>query len=96
MISKSPSTATATDYLDKIHVKIKGIEQGLKGFKLKSRAAYESLVDEEQILASEVEMWAAKFESYSQEKSAVSDILLGSKKPTVSTGLRSSSVGNRN
>ena len=33
--------------LDKIHSKVKGIETNLKNFKLKSRTAYEQLVDEE-------------------------------------------------
>ena len=34
-------------YLDKIHGKVKGIEQNLKNFKLKSRQVFEDLVDEE-------------------------------------------------
>jgi hypothetical protein len=50
--------------LDKIHSKVKGIESGLKNFKLKSRGDYEGLVDEEQIITNELEMWAEKFESY--------------------------------
>ena len=34
-------TKQEPNYLDKIHGKVKGIEQNLKNFKIKSRAAYE-------------------------------------------------------
>jgi hypothetical protein len=54
--------------LDKIHGKVKNIEQNLKTFKLKSRTAYEQLVDEEDLLADELESWAEKFEQYALEK----------------------------
>jgi len=50
--------------LDRIHSKVKGIESNLKNFKLKSRAEYEALVDEEQLIMNELDMWADKFEAY--------------------------------
>ena len=59
-------------YLDKIHGKVKVIEQNLKNFKLKSRTVFEQLVDEEQTLMSEIMMWDQKFDSYALEKNEVS------------------------
>ena len=61
--------------LDRLHAKVKGIESNLKQFKLKSRAVYEELADEEHLLTTEMEMWEAKFDAYTQEKSAVADII---------------------
>ena len=49
-------------YLDKIHGKVKIIEQNLKNFKLKSRSAFGSLVDEESALMNELLMWDEKFD----------------------------------
>ena len=61
--AKAMITQSKTDpsFLDKIHGKVKGIEQNLKNFKLKSRTNYEQLVDEEALLMSELQMWDEKF-----------------------------------
>ena len=69
MINQSKSDSS---YLDKIHGKVKVIEQNLKNFKLKSRTIFEQLVDEEQTLMSEILMWDQKFDSYAQEKNETS------------------------
>ena len=74
---------------------MRGIEQNLKAFKLKSRTAYDQLVDEEQLLMSEMEMWSQKFDAYALEKSSVNDIISGKKPAAHSAGVRSNSVGNR-
>ncbi len=45
-----------------------------------------------------MEMWEAKFDAYTQEKSAVADIMSSKKSnntATAITGARSNSVGNR-
>eukprot|EP00347_Sterkiella_histriomuscorum_P015281 403357622 len=79
-------------YLDRIHGKVKGIEQNLKNFKLKSRSAYEQLVDEEALIENELQMWEDKFDQYMLEKSNdqfTSNI--GAKK----VGQRANSVSNR-
>ena len=84
--------------LDRLHAKVKGIESNLKQFKIKSRAVYEELADEEHLLMTEMEMWEAKFDAYTQEKSAVSDIISSKKSSNPATsniGARSNSVGNR-
>lgn len=84
--------------LDRLHTKVKGIESNLKQFKIKSRAVYEELADEEQLLMTEMEMWEAKFDAYTQEKSAVTDIMSSKKTNNTvaaTTGARSNSVGNR-
>jgi hypothetical protein len=65
------TTKTDPTNLDRLHTKVRGIEQNLKGFKLKSRTAYDQLVDEEQLLMNEMEMWSQKFDAYSLEKSSV-------------------------
>lgn len=66
MISQSKNDPS---YLDKIHAKVKGIEQNLKNFKIKSRSIYEQLFDEEILLNNELKMWDEKFDSYALEKS---------------------------
>jgi N-glycosylase/DNA lyase len=68
----------------------------MKQFKLKSRAVYDQLVEEEYQLTNEMELWAAKFEQYTQEKSPVQDLLIAVKKNQTSNNVaRSNSVGNR-
>ncbi len=83
--------------LDRLHVKVKGIESNLKQFKLKSRAFYDQLVDEEYQLTNEMELWSAKFDQYAQEKSAVQDLISVKKTSTITEKnvARSNSVGNR-
>ena len=54
-------------YLDKIHGKVKLIEQNLKAFKLKSRTAYEELVDEENTLSNDLQILDEKFSSFALE-----------------------------
>ncbi len=41
----------------------------MKNFKLKSRSAFETLVDEETVLMNELQMWDEKFAQYALEKS---------------------------
>ncbi len=55
--------------LDRLHVKVRGIEQNMKAFKLKERQVYEQLVDEEVAIMQELDMWADKFQAYENEKS---------------------------
>ena len=43
-------------------MKVQNIEQGIKNFKLKSRALYEGLHNDEQILDAELSALADKFE----------------------------------
>ena len=45
MITKAASDPSM---VERVHGKVKGIEQNLKAFKLKSRSVYEQLADEEQ------------------------------------------------
>lgn len=47
--------------LDRLHAKVRGIEQNMKAFKLKERQAYEQLVDEEVAMSAELDMWREKF-----------------------------------
>jgi hypothetical protein len=49
-------------YLEKIHGKVKTIEQNLKNFKLKSRSTYEQLVDEEDAIMADLRVWEEKFD----------------------------------
>lgn len=78
-------------YLDKIHSKVKVVESNLKGFKLKSRTAYEELVDQETGLSYELGLLAEKFSQYELEKSESSQ----RKETSVKKGNRSSSVNAR-
>jgi hypothetical protein len=53
------------DILDRIHVKCQGIETNIKNFKLKSKATFQSLIDEEQLLSAELSAFEDKLESVS-------------------------------
>ena len=56
--------AAKTSDVDKIHQKVQTVEQNIKNFKLKSRAIYEKLHDEESQLQGELDALADKFESW--------------------------------
>lgn len=75
MIAQSTSSKGDVSALDRIHSKVKSIESNLKTFKLKSRTAYDDLVDQEMLLQNELDAWNDKFDAYSQEPSAVVDLV---------------------
>lgn len=50
--------------LDKIHSKVSNIEQNIKNFKLKSRAVYENLHNQESQLDGELNALLEKFEAW--------------------------------
>lgn len=58
---------TDSSYLDRIQGKCQMIEQNLKNFKLKSRATYQKLAEEEQELMAELSALGDKFEAWAQE-----------------------------
>ena len=55
---------TDSIYLDRIQGKCQMIEQNLKNFKLKSRATYQKLAEEEQELMAELSALGDKFEAW--------------------------------
>ena len=55
-------SSNVPSYLDKIHIKVKTIEQNFKNFKIKSRAAYEDLVVEENEEFAELQALEMKFD----------------------------------
>ena len=64
MIKQSKTDST---YLDRIQGKCQMIEQNLKNFKLKSRATYQKLVEEEQELMAELSALGDKFDAWAAE-----------------------------
>ena len=54
-------------FLDRIQSKCQMIEQNLKNFKLKSRANYSSLAEQEQVLMAELSALEDKFEAWAEE-----------------------------
>ena len=69
MIVQSKSDSS---YLDRIQSKCQMIEQNLKNFKLKSRATYQQLVEQEQTLMAELSASADKFEAWEAEEPTTS------------------------
>ena len=63
MVSKSSNDPTV---LDRIHAKVSTVEQNIKNFKLKSRAIYENLHDQESELDAELQAMVEKFEILEQ------------------------------
>ena len=61
---------TDSSYLDRIQGKCVMIEQNLKNFKLKSRATYQKLVEEEQQLMAELSANSDKFDAWAAEPSS--------------------------
>lgn len=61
---------TDSSYLDRIQGKCVMIEQNLKNFKLKSRATYQKLVEEEQQLMAELSAASDKFDAWAAEPSS--------------------------
>lgn len=78
MIRQSKSDSS---YLDRIQGKCQMIEQNLKNFKLKSRATYQKLAEEEQELMAELSALGDKFEAWAQEPPLSAP---GSKPPAIS------------
>ena len=58
---------TDSSYLDRIQGKCQMIQQNLKNFKLKSRATYQNLVEEEQELMAELSAAGDKFDAWAAE-----------------------------
>ena len=80
-----------TQTLDKVHAKVQTIEQNIKNFKLKSRATYQILHEEEVNLDAELNALADKFERWETEEDGLNkyqNFKVGGKQP-----LRAGSVG---
>lgn len=58
------------EILDRVHQKCQAIEQNIKNFKLKSKATYQNLVEEEQALAAEISALEDKFETWASTAEA--------------------------
>jgi hypothetical protein len=66
MITQSKS-GDAT-FLDRIQQKCQTIEQNLKNFKLKSRATYQTLAEQEKDLMAEISALEDKFEAWTVDE----------------------------